>query len=480
MLIPVVVIVGRPNVGKSTIFNALSNTRDALVYDQPGVTRDRIFGEGRVGPCRYWIVDTGGIQSDGYAKHSVESMVVDQAWQAVEESDVVLWILDARAGVTPEDLEIGQALRRLNKPIVPVANKTDGMDALSALADFYELGFGEPVAISAAHRRGLLALMEGVFSTHAGVLQAKQDIATAQAAQDAALLAEHHRIRVAIVGRPNVGKSTLINRLLGEARVVVYDEPGTTRDSIYIPFTRGDTQYTLIDTAGVRRRGRIDAVVEKFSVVKTLQAIEDAHVVVLLLDAQEGVTEQDLHLVGHVLDQGRGILIVANKWDGLDTEQKKSFETQLQWRLEFAAFLPHYYISAQRGSGVGNLWEAMSKCYASATMTVGSRVLTDCLADAVKQNHPPRAAGGRSIKLRYAHLGGHHPFKIVIHGNQTHLLPMHYQRYLSKFFVERLKLFATPVQLILKTGENPYADRPNVLSARQLRRRERMIAHRKR
>ncbi|WP_440997332.1 ribosome biogenesis GTPase Der [Arhodomonas sp. SL1] len=461
---PVIALVGRPNVGKSTLFNYLTRTRDALVADYPGLTRDRQYGIGRVGPRPYIVVDTGGMGED---EEGVHRGMHEQARLAVEEADAVLLVVDARSGVTVADQALAEALRRTGKPVWLVVNKTDGVDERLALTDFHALGIGTPQGVAAVHGRGVPALMEAVL---AGLPEVGEGGAASPVAEDPAA------VRVAVVGRPNVGKSTLINRMLGEERVLVFDRPGTTRDSIFIPFERDGRPYTLIDTAGVRRRARVRETVEKFSVVKSLQAIEAAHVVLLVVDAREGVSEQDAHLVGHVIEAGRALVLAVNKWDGLDADQKRAVRRSLDIKLGFLDFARVHFISALHGTGVGLLYKAIGRAHAAATATLETARLNQILQDATAAHQAPLVRG-RRVKLRYAHQGGRNPPVIVIHGNQTARLPEAYRRYLMNTFRRELDLWGTPLRLEFRTGENPYADRPNPLSPRQQARRRRLMAH---
>ncbi len=454
---PVIALVGRPNVGKSTLFNRLTRSRDALVADQPGLTRDRKFGEGRVGDRPYIVVDTGGLSGEA---RGLDGLMASQAWQAVQDADIVLFLVDARAGLTPEDQNIADRLRSLGKPVHLVVNKTDGLHEEVVTAEFHALGLGEPHPIAAAHGRGVRALMETVLA------ELPEEVAEDEAEQQAG-------IRIAIVGRPNVGKSTLVNRILGEERVVAYDLPGTTRDSIYLPFERDGQTYTLIDTAGIRRRSRVSEAVEKFSIIKAMQAIEDANVVIMLLDGTEGITEQDATLFGFILDSGRALVVAVNKWDGLEAEQKDKIRRELDRKLPYLQFAKIHFISALHGSGVGNLFGSVLKAYESAMRDLSTHRLTEILEGLV-QAHAPPLVKGRRIKLRYAHQGGRNPPLIVIHGTQTEAVPDVYRRYLSNGFQKALKLVGTPLRIEFKSGKNPFAGRKNVLTRRQLEKRKRL------
>lgn len=487
MSTPVIAIVGRPNVGKSTLFNVLTNSRDALVYDKPGVTRDRIFGQGTVASTHqeFIVIDTGGING---GEQGIDAAMAAQALKAADESDIIFWLVDAKAGLTPVDETIAVQLRSLHKPVIIVANKIDGTNPDLAIADFYSLGMGEPYPVAAAHKRGISHLLESVFAKHFPLPEnvdsldlaeiAITDIADSEDSSDEILPELDSTIKVAIIGRPNVGKSTLINRLLGEERVVVYDQPGTTVDSIYIPFTRQERNYVLIDTAGIRKRGRVIEVIEKFSIVKTLKAVKEANVVILLIDSTEQLVEQDMHLLSYAKEQGRSLIIACNKWDGLDHDHKEDIKRELDRRLMFVNYAKVFFISAKYGSNVGNLWDTINQAFDSIAQSQGTAKLTSILEQAVETHQPPLVRG-RRIKLKYAHLGSNYPFTIVIHGKQTEALLDSYRRFLANFFMEKLNLVATPVLLSFKTDDNPYAGIKNKLTPRQLYKRQRMIKHRK-
>ena len=460
---PVIALVGRPNVGKSTLFNRLTRSRDALVADQPGLTRDRQYGLGRVDHRVFIVVDTGGLSGE---RDPLDQRMADQALRAVEEADVVLLLVDGRAGLTPADEAIVQQLRARGRRLVLVVNKTEGQERNLAAAEFQSLGIGEVHCISAAHGQGVGRLLAAVLA----------DFPADAEEVDAA---DEDGIRVAVVGRPNVGKSTLVNRLLGEERVLAYDRPGTTRDSIFIPFEHEGRRYTLIDTAGMRRRSRIREAIEKFSVVKTLQAMEAAHVVILVLDARQGIAEQDARLLGLVIDSGKALVIAVNKWDGLSPEEKAAVRRELERRLSFIPYAAVHFISALHGSGIRELFQAVNHAYESGMRSLSTPRLTRLLEEAVAQHAPPLVRG-RRIKLRYAHQGGHNPPLIVIHGNQTEAVPEAYRRYLENFFRRSLGLEGTPLRIEFKGGENPYQGRKNVLTARQIRRRKRLQRHVKR
>jgi GTP-binding protein len=466
-MLPVMVIVGRPNVGKSTLFNALTRSRDALVADRPGVTRDRHYGVGRAGDRRFVVVDTGGLSTDA---DPVARLTSSQARRAVAEADTVLLLVDAREGLNAEDQRIAEELRGTGKPLLLVANKVDGLDPDGALAEFHALGLERVVAISAAHRRGLQSMVRAALEA---MPEARQDESPEREPST------DGGIRVAVVGRPNVGKSTLVNRLTGSERVVTHDAPGTTRDSVEVPFERDGQAFTLIDTAGLRRRSRVDDAVEKFSAVKTLQAIEACQVVVLMLYARDGVTDQDAHLLGLVLEAGRAVVLAANKWDGLDAERRRRMRDELARRLRFVDFASLVTVSALHGSGLGELLTAVRQAHAAATARLPTPDLTRVLQAAVARTPPP-AVRGRRIKLRYAHQGGTAPPRVVIHGNQLDALPAHYRRYLERVFREAFALQGTPVVLELRTGHNPFEGRRNRLTPRQERKRKRLMRRVKR
>ncbi|MBI5451679.1 MAG: ribosome biogenesis GTPase Der [Gammaproteobacteria bacterium] len=455
---PVIALIGRPNVGKSTLFNFLTRSRNALVADLPGLTRDRIYGVGRVGDRPYIVIDTGGLTEE---HGGIERQMDLQVAQAIEEASVLLFLVDGRAGLTPADQSILRLLRSSGKRIVLVVNKSEGRDPAMTSADFVELGIHELHVISAAHGDNVSQMIHDVLASLPGATDGELD------AEE-----QYPGIRIAIVGRPNVGKSTLVNRLLGEDRVIAFNEPGTTRDSIAIPFERDGTQYTLIDTAGIRRRSRVDDMIEKFSIVKTLQAISIAHVVVMVLDARQGISDQDAHLLGLVLENGKALVLGINKWDGLTQDARDAIRSELERRLDFISFAPLHFISALHGSGVGELMRSVDRSYAAAGLSMATPELTRLLEQAIAQHQPP-LVHGRRIKLRYAHQGGAFPPVIVIHGNQTAEVPGAYRRYLENFFRERLDIIGTPIRIEFKSGDNPFKGRRNVLTTRQLQRRKR-------
>lgn len=458
---PVIALVGRPNVGKSTLFNCLTKTRDALVADFPGLTRDRKYGHALIDDIEYTVIDTGGLSGES---EGVDVKMAEQTLLAIEESSIILFLVDARDGLTTADENIAEQLRRYGKKIVVVVNKVDGFDVDQAKMDFYSLGYQELFGISASNNRGVPSMISAVLSEFDfGEPLFKEE-------------EQDNSIRVAMIGRPNVGKSTLINRILGEDRVVAFDEPGTTRDTILVPFERDDTKYTLIDTAGVRRRKNIKLTVEKFSVIKSLQAIDYANVVVLVIDAHEGISDQDLSLLSYIIDAGRALVIAINKWDGMDNYEKDRIKIDLERRLEFVNFADIYFISALHGSNVGLLYKAIDNAYASAFMELSTPELTRLLEKAVENNQPP-VVKSRRLKMRYAHQGGKNPPIIVIHGPSPDLVPKPYKRYLINFFRQILKIKGTPIRIEFKAGANPYSGRRNVLTKRQQSKKNRMISY---
>ncbi|WP_040625212.1 ribosome biogenesis GTPase Der [Moraxella macacae] len=455
---PVVALIGRPNVGKSTIFNQITKSRQALVADLAGLTRDRQYGDALFEDKAFIVVDTGGIGEDDDGSGNIDDYMATQSYTAIHEADILVFVVDARAGLVGSDEVIAKQLHTLGKPVFLVANKVDGVHEAS-IGEFFALGFGKPFATTASHGRGITNLLEHLTAD-------MPSTAVEEKAPDG--------LKLAIIGRPNVGKSTLVNRLLGEERVVVFDMPGTTRDSIYIPFEREGQNYVLIDTAGVRRRGRIDEKVEKFSVIKTLQAIKDANVVVLVIDAQEGITDQDLHILGYALDAGRAMVIAINKWDNLDQDKKDWVKIDMERRFNFIPYVKIHLISALHGTGTGNLYPSIHKAYASAMLSISTSRLTQILQDAVSAHQPPMVSG-RRIKLRFAHMGGHNPPIIVVHGNQTGQIPNSYKRYLENEFRKVFKLEGTPVRVEFKQNANPYADRKNTMTEAQKERKRREV-----
>lgn len=454
-LLPVIVIVGRPNVGKSTIFNRLTHSRQALIANMPGVTRDRIYGEALLSnQLKVVLVDTGGLTGE---VAGIEGKTAHQAQLAMKEADVILFVVDGREGLQGDDATIAHQLRCLNKPVILAVNKVDGLDDQTVGLDFHGLALGEPLSIAAVHGRGFLPLKQALIKKLPLV--------------ETPLLAEQFDNtvnRIAVIGRPNVGKSTLINRILGEERVIAHDMPGTTRDSITIPFKREDKDYIFIDTAGIRRRGKVKESLEKFSVIKAIQAIEAANVVLIVIDAQEDIVDQDLRLLGLAIESGKSLVILVNKWDNLAQEQREKIKTSLKRRLAFIEYAELFFISALHGTGVGSLFPALDAAFDSAMKTLTTSQLNTLLAEFVKQYAPPLVRG-RRIKLRYANPGGKNPPIIVIHGNQTELLPDRYKRYLMNAFRKALKLVGTPIRLQFKTSTNPFAGRRNKLTPRQQR-----------
>ena len=437
---PVIALVGRPNVGKSTLFNRLTRSRDALVHDVPGVTRDRHYGEGRSGGHAFIAIDTGGFEPA--AQGDIYAEMARQAEAAIAEADAIVFVVDARAGLAPADRRIAERLRKARAPVQVAANKAEGMQGDTAAAEFHELGLGAPAAISAAHGEGVREMMEAVlerFPEDAG--DEERD--------------EGHP-RIAVVGRPNVGKSTLVNALVGEERVIAFDKPGTTRDPIEVPFERAGRRYTLIDTAGLRRRGRTGEPVEYFSIVKALQAIEAANVAILVLDAAGGVTEQDAHVAGYILERGRAVVIAVNKWDAAGTEARARMKSELAWKLGFLAFAQSHFVSAREGKGLGPLMRSVDAAYAAAMAKLPTPKLTRSMIAAVERQAPPKSGPIRP-KLRYAHQGGMNPPRIVVHGNALDRVPDSYKRYLEGHFRGAFGLVGTPLAIEFRTGRNPYA-----------------------
>ena len=474
-MLPVVALVGRPNVGKSTLFNRLTRTRDALVADYPGLTRDRQYGQASVEEHPFIVIDTGGIHGN---EEGIDALMAEQSLMAVEEADAVLFLVDARAGLTSADEAIADYLRKQDKKVFLVANKIDGIDADSAIAEFFSLGLGDTVhQIAAAHGRGVTQLLTLALSPHIEAL-GQEKLEAEEGEFDDELVFEEgeeveieapeqdDKIKLAIIGKPNVGKSTLTNRILGEERVVVYDMPGTTRDSVYIPMERNDREYTLIDTAGIRRRKNVNDVVEKYSVIKTLRAIEDANVCLLIIDAREGITDQDLSLLGFILEAGRSLVLAVNKWDGIDQEVKDSIHKELDRRLGFIDFARVHFISALHGTGVGHLFESVEEAFVSATKRISTSMVTKILDMAVFDHQPPMH-NGRRIKLKYAHAGGYNPPIIVIHGNQSKHLPPSYKRYLMNYYRKSLKIMGTPIKIEFRETSNPFAGKKKLTYTEQ-------------
>jgi GTP-binding protein len=441
---PVIALVGRPNVGKSTLFNRLTRSRDALVADLPGLTRDRHYGEGRVGERPFLVIDTGGFEP--VAKDGIMHEMAKQTKQAVAEADIVVFIVDGRQGLTPHDKTITDFLRKSGRSVMLVVNKSEGMKYTSVAADFYELGLGDPYVISAAHGDGVADLVEESLDIAFASRPAEEE--KPEQMQDS--------IKLAIVGRPNVGKSTLVNTLLGEERVIAFDMPGTTRDSIEIDFERDGRAYTLIDTAGIRRRGKVFEAIEKFSVVKTLQSISEANVVLLLLDAQQDISEQDAHIAGFILESGRALVVGVNKWDGLTSDRRDEIKMDIERKLNFLSFAKFHFISALKSTGIGPLLKSVNAAYAAATINLSTPKLTRALLEAVEHQQPRRKASIRP-KMRYAHQGGQNPPIVVIHGNALEAIDDSYKRYLEKHFRETFSLVGTPLRIEFKSGRNPFA-----------------------
>ncbi|MCH7853767.1 MAG: ribosome biogenesis GTPase Der [Proteobacteria bacterium] len=466
-MLPVIALIGRPNVGKSTLFNRLTRSRDALVADYPGLTRDRQYGFGKVGPVPYLVIDTCGVAG---GESGISELMVDQTIIALQEADVAIIMVDGRSGLTAADEHVAELVRKHAKNSWLVANKAEGLDQTIATGEFHGLGVGDPVAISAAHGDRVAALMDEVLAPYIDACE------EAESEDDAESESEDRALRIAVIGRPNVGKSTLINRLLGEDRLVVFDQPGTTRDSVAVPFERDGRRYVLVDTAGVRRKSKVHETIEKFSIIKALQAMERSQVVLAVLDAQEGVTEQDVSLMGLAVERGRAMVVVTNKWDGLDRDHRRHVNEQLERRLPFLDFAEQHTISALHGTGVGDLLPAARRAYKAATRDMATKRLTEELEKAVVAHAPPLVRG-RRIKLSYAHQGGRNPPVIVIHGNQTERLPDAYRRYLANRFRKVFRLMGTPVRMVFKTSKNPFKGRRNKLTPRQQRKRERLMKH---
>jgi GTP-binding protein len=463
--LPVVALVGRPNVGKSTLFNALTRTRDAIVADRPGVTRDRHHGICRSFERPFLLVDTGGLSE---FEQELPKLAAKQAELAIAEADLVVFVLDARDGLAQYDREIAASLRRSGKRVLLTVNKTDGLDEQIASAEFSELGFDGVLPIAAAHNRGVAQLAELIIEALPPfVAQVEEE------------LTRDGRVRIAVIGRPNVGKSTLVNRLLGEERVVASEEPGTTRDAIHLPFERDGKPYMLIDTAGIRRKGRVDDAVEKFSIIKTLQALEQAQIALVVVDAHEGITDQDATVLGHALDAGRALVIAVNKWDGLAADEREQVQFHLERKLDFVNWAERIFISARHGSGLRELMNAINLAHASAVREFSTHELTETVTLAFTSYQPP-LVHGRVAKLRYAHQGGRLPPRIVLHGSRLSTLPESYKRYLENFLRKHYRLVGTPIKLQFREGENPFAGRVNPLTDRQKRKRQRLIRHAKR
>jgi GTPase len=449
----VIALVGRPNVGKSTLFNVLTKSRDALVADYPGLTRDRQYGRFQFKSADIIVIDTGGLSGES---EELDSHMEKQTRLAVDESDVILFMVDARDGLTPADEVIADSLRRTGKLVRLIVNKTDGLDANMVSSEFFSLGLGKPVSIAASQNRGIQSMLSQVLEKYD---LEEQPVSDDEADKQLEGGDKEDSIKVAIIGRPNVGKSTLVNRFLGEERVVVYDMPGTTRDSVSIPFERDGKKYTFIDTAGIRRKRSVHEAIEKFSIIKSMQAIERANVVIMMIDARTEIADQDLHLIGYVLEAGRALVLTINKWDGMDDYQKELIHKGIDKQLPFVRFAETFFISALHGSGVGKLYQAIDRAYASATKKYSTSDLTRLLEKAV-QSHQPPLINGRRIKLRYAHQGGMNPPRIIIHGNQINKVPSVYKRYLTNFFRKELNSVGTPIIIEFKGSDsNPFKDR---------------------
>ena len=440
---PVIALIGRPNVGKSTLFNRLTRSRDALVADLPGLTRDRHYGEGRIGERPFLVIDTGGFEP--VAKEGIVHEMAKQTWQAIVEADVVVFIVDGRQGLTPHDKTITDFLRKSGRQVMLVVNKSEGMKYTSVTADFYELGLGDPYVISAAHGDGVADLVDQAL-----------DMAIEGKPQEENEEAPLKGIKIAIVGRPNVGKSTMVNTLLGEERVIAFDMPGTTRDSIEIPFERNGKHYTLIDTAGIRRKGKVFEAIEKFSVVKTLQSISEANVVLLLLDAQQDISEQDAHIAGFILESGRALVVGINKWDGLTSDHRDHIKREIDRKLTFLTFAKFHYISALKSTGIMQMLKSIDSAYAAAMAKLPTPQLTRALQEAL-DHQQPRRKGSIRPKLRYAHQGGQNPPIIVIHGNALESIESSYKRYLEKHFRDSFSLTGTPLRIEFRSGKNPFS-----------------------
>ncbi len=459
-MLPAVALVGRPNVGKSTLFNRLTASRDALVADYPGLTRDRRYGVGRAADRRFIVIDTGGLVSGG--SDAMTELVAGQVEIAIEEADTIILVVDHRSGLTAEDTAIAERLRRESKPVVIAVNKAEGVPGEIAEAEFHRAGLGEPVGISATHGQGIDELLLAALAAFPADDEADPTAET------------EHGPKVAVIGRPNVGKSTLINRLLGENRLITSPEPGTTRDSIHVPVERDDQKFVLVDTAGIRRRARVSETVEKYSIVQSLKAIEEAGAVIAVLDARENVTDQDVHLVGLAAERGRALALAVNKWDGMSGHERRFVEREVERKLDFVQYASVHYVSALHGSGIAELIKAALVGYRNAGVELATPRLTRVLEDAMQVNPPPLVRG-RQVRLRYAHQGGRYPPVIVVHGTQAQRLPDHYKRYLENAFREVLKLKGTPVRVELRTTENPFAGRRNKMTPRQAKTRRRVL-----
>ncbi len=457
---PVIAIVGRPNVGKSTFFNRLTSTRDALVADRPGVTRDRQYGVTQHNSRSFLVIDTGGIGEEDHDSRDVAELMTEQSMLAAEEASVLIWIVDGRTGLTHVDETLIKQFRKLDKPIFLAINKLEGHETSMAISEFASLGLDSIWPISAKRGDGVLKLMDAIVETI-------PDTAALE-------VEESEGLTISVLGRPNVGKSTLVNRMIGEERVLTFDHPGTTRDSIKVPFEKKGKDYVLIDTAGVRRKSKVHDVIEKFSIMKSFEAIEAATIIILVIDASEGVTEQDSTLLGMIEDSGKSVIIVVNKLDGMEASDKERVKAELSRRFAFVDYAKYHDISALHGTGVGNIFKSLNQIEKSLDIDVSTSDMTDILEYAVNKN-PPQLVQGRRIKLRYAHIGGTNPIRVIIHGNQIDKVPDAYRRYLAKIFRDKLKLVGTAVLIEFKSGDNPYKDKKNVLTDRQVAKRRRLM-----
>lgn len=457
---PVIAIVGRPNVGKSTFFNRLTSSRDALVADRPGVTRDRQYGYGRHDSRTFLIIDTGGIGEEDHDSADVAELMTEQSMLAASEASVLVWIVDGRVGLTHVDETLIKEFRKLNKPVFLAINKLEGHDSTLAVSEFASLGLDSLWPISAKRGDGVNSLLDAISETIPETeLEVEEEI---------------EGITISVLGRPNVGKSTLVNRMVGEERVITFDHPGTTRDSVKVPFEKNGKNYVLVDTAGVRRKSKVHDVVEKFSILKSIEAIEAATIIILVIDASEGVTEQDSTLLGMIEDSGKSAIIAVNKLDGMEGSDKERVKTQLERKFAFMDYAIYHDISALHGTGVGNIFKSINKIEKSLNIDVSTSDMTEILEYAVNKN-PPQLVQGRRIKLRYAHIGGTNPIRVIIHGNQVDKVPDSYRRYLQKIFRQQIKLVGTPVLIDFKGGDNPYKDKKNVLTDRQVAKRRRLM-----
>lgn len=457
---PAIAIVGRPNVGKSTFFNRLTGSRDALVADRPGVTRDRQYGVTHHEDRTFLIIDTGGIGEDDHDSQDVADLMTEQSMLAASEASVLIWIVDGRVGLTNVDEILAAEFRKLDKPIYLAVNKTEGYETELVLSDFYKLGTDSVWPISAKRGDGIDKLLDTISEKIPDTIEEEPE--------------ELEGLAVSVLGRPNVGKSTLVNRMIGEDRVLTFDHPGTTRDSIKIPFEKNGKEYILIDTAGVRRKSKVHDMVEKFSILKSFEAIDAANIIILVIDASEGVTDQDTTLLGMIEDSGKSLIIVINKWDGMESSDKERVKALLSHKFSFIDYAQYHFTSALHGTGVGNIFKTINKIEKSLNIDVSTSDMTDILEDAVAK-HPPHMVKGRRIKLRYAHLGGTDPIRVIVHGNQTDKVPDAYKRYLAGVFRKRLKLVGTNVLVDFKHGDNPYKDKKNVLTQRQVNKRKRLM-----